>query len=832
MSAFKRLFKTDPGLTELLAIEGVAIIDQSPPNLPTGVGTGTVLMVGEFEDGVFNRPVEILSPKDQLAKLGGFGFTTPANPHSNPVGRKSGGSEFWNGNGYVWMSRKPFNRLIAVRADTSAGKVEFRRLACIKGGKGAFQGVNGDLMTFTLNSGPATVTLDSVAGVVTAIGASYPVAVDGLTLGLSIDRGPKVTIVFSGTLTVIEVRDKINAVTALSIAADASGQIEISSNIRGFNGSIEIVDGTARTLLGLPTAVVQDVDTWTFTAPVTGLYSFNIQVPVNGLITDHIISHTATLGDTSDEFRDSFLAEILGGNIPGLATALPGGGSTIVVTYDDNVAATNVEIANPGSDIAVADTTPPVLTQFLGTGNVGNDQLITATEAASMVTATANLTGSVDSDGLLTVCNSQTPGTGTITALTGPLLAVLGIDVGASASSADGPDIPIAAGTIVRGTNSDWVTAQTVQSGTGGGPITVSVRPLADDDTAIADSASTVTTVVSPEASEFSVTNPLSITRLSAPQIDAAYTAALAATLDLNNVAAQADFVASARSSETIMDALEANAANAGPAGLRPRKACLRPLIGITIEEARGSTGQGVGARRSDQLQYAFPGVTIRMAEIARVGALGGPGFTDDGIIQVGSDSSLLAIESILNPEEDAGQRLADTNVLSLPIVALEDAYNLDKGGASLGLAEYKAFKAAGITAPSITAEFGTGFQSDVTTVNPETDANIAPANRRRMADFINASVQSISAPYVNKMARPFLRRALKSAIDSFLSLLKNENNEAASRILDYSIIITTSVDERKLGLETLDLKVAMHSTLKAIAITTTVGATVEITER
>jgi hypothetical protein len=50
---FIRRFLFDPGNAELTAIEGVVVIDREPPASITGVGSGAVLVVGEFENGPF-----------------------------------------------------------------------------------------------------------------------------------------------------------------------------------------------------------------------------------------------------------------------------------------------------------------------------------------------------------------------------------------------------------------------------------------------------------------------------------------------------------------------------------------------------------------------------------------------------------------------------------------------------------------------------------------------------------------------------------------------------------------------------------------------------------
>ena len=84
MAGFIRRFSEFPGVEVLTAIEGVNIIDLPPPGAIEGVSTGVVALIGEFADcsyaaaidgtgaiTTFPQPVEIVSGKDLLDKLGG-----------------------------------------------------------------------------------------------------------------------------------------------------------------------------------------------------------------------------------------------------------------------------------------------------------------------------------------------------------------------------------------------------------------------------------------------------------------------------------------------------------------------------------------------------------------------------------------------------------------------------------------------------------------------------------------------------------------------------------------------------------------------------------------
>lgn len=830
--AFSRVFQTRPSNTTLLEVPSVNAVDTRPPELPTGAGFGTILLVGEFENHAVNRPVEIFAASDQLAKLGGFGFSNSTSVHDAPVARKSGGSEKWNGNGFLWLSNIRRNRLIVVRVDNSAGKVKLRRLACLTGGKGPFSASDGDSITFTRDGGTSTATVNGASGVLDASGATYPFSGAGKTLEIVDGKDAPVSISFtSAETTLTQYVAKINAVMAKTVASENSGQLRLTSTTKGGSGFIQASGGNALSDFGLPTAVVKQVNTWTVTATSAGTYTLRVQRNVNGVTTNFDATVVATGSESTTDFRTTLRLAFDTLSVPGVSF-LDASGSTFTATGDDNIVFTPSIVAEPTSgDVTVASTTSPTVNAAFGTGNVLDLSSFSRSEASTVIDAVANLSSDVTDEDELRVCNSATPESGTLQATSGTLISILGFDTSTIANAGSGVDGVIPAGTIVRGTNTDWVTMTDVQTGTKGGPWEVGVRPRTDDDTAIADSASTVTTVVSKLFDGFSVTNDAAVTRLTASQLDAAYQTALDASVDTNTVAADADFVCSARTSEAIMGALRENAADSGAAGVRPRKAIIRPPIGTTIATARGSTGVGVGVGRSDRVQYAFPGVVTRINEIALVGTSGGVGFTSDGLIEVGSDSFLASIASVINPEQEASERPSDTNVGLLRFDALEDAYNRDKGGSSLGIDQYKAFQASGITAPRRRGAFGASFVSDVTTVDPSTDAALAPANRRRMADFVIVSMLDISTPYVNKLATPNRRRGYLTTGTAFLLTLRDAGNSEASRISDFSFQDVSSDTERRVGIGSFDLDVEMHPSFKSIVLNVAVGATVTISE-
>lgn len=835
MPGFRRVYTQYPGDAAVSEIESVDVVDSPPPGLPLGAGTGTILVVGEFENGVVNRPMQVFNGQDQLQKFGGLGFPTATSKHDGAVARRSGGNEVWNGNGAIFLRNKRINRLVVCRVNNAAGQVSFRRLACLTGASGPFSSANGDSITFELNGGAATATgtTTGAKAQIDASGATYPVSISGLTLEIVVDGDAPRLVTFSDETSIGDVVSTINAVLAQDVASDNAGQLRLESVIAGGSGYIQVVGGTARAILGLPTAIVQQVSTFTVNNATSGDYVLRITMNVDG---QQVAFNTETLTRTTattTQLRDAFLVLLEATLAPNITFAA-GAGDTIVATADDNIVFTpSIPTEPAGGDVTVAATTPPAVNAVFGTGNVRNLANWSTQEIATILDAETNLSSNVDPDGNLRVCNTLTPASGTLAAISGPLVSVLGFAIGTVADAADGEDVTIPAGTIVEGASpaTRWVTLNDIETGTPGGPWSVGVRPWDDIDTAQANGIGTVTTIVSELADGFSVTNDAAITRLSMAQLDSAYATALDSTLDLSSPAADADFVVSARASASIMRKLNENAIDATANGMAPRKAFVRPPIGTSIEDALATMGSGVAADRGERRQYCFPGVVTEIPEIKTVGPRGGIGFSADGLVQVGSDGFAAAAASMLAPEENIGQKLSNTNAKRPNFLDLEDAYNSQKGGVGLQIGQYITFRANGITAPRMSIISGPIFQSDVTSVNRSTDETQSDAARRRLADYIIKSLVLISAPFVKKLNTPKRRIALFSLTNGFLRGMQSPDNADFSRIADFQVVDTSTDTQRAAGIQMLDYKVVSHAHMLSIVLRGEVGASVKIDE-
>jgi len=197
-SGFIRRFSDFPGIEVITAIEGIVIVDLAAPGAIAGIQNGVVGLVGEFADmsssvavsasGVVTssiRPVEIFSPTDMLNKLGSFDETL---------------GEFGDsgGNGYTWISRKSFQRLIAapINLCSSNGTRAYRELPTNKSATNASEIV--PMQAATVSAGAEFRT----SGYRIRIGAKVNFSADGAVLsgidGTVVHTGvPAVTQVFN-----------------------------------------------------------------------------------------------------------------------------------------------------------------------------------------------------------------------------------------------------------------------------------------------------------------------------------------------------------------------------------------------------------------------------------------------------------------------------------------------------------------------------------------------------------------------------------------------------------------------------------------------------------
>lgn len=279
-AGFIRRFLFDPGIEELTAIEGVVIIDREPPATISGVGAGTVLVAGEFENGPFDTPIEVASSGDLLSTFGGFGYTYDGVVSSHPCARvrKSDGAiikEFWNGNGFIALVNKRFRRLIVCRVDTSIGEVSFTRLAALSGSANFnFNLESGEHIDIKLNGAAAVVaTFTGVVATLNSAAGTYPSTfTGGEWIEFKIDGGPVIRATFLAVdQTQAQVVARLNLAAGYTAFSVQGGNVTRFEGLKkGTGGSVEITARSGAIIttatgfsIGAPTAGtgnVSDID--------------------------------------------------------------------------------------------------------------------------------------------------------------------------------------------------------------------------------------------------------------------------------------------------------------------------------------------------------------------------------------------------------------------------------------------------------------------------------------------------------------------------------------------------------------------------------------------
>jgi hypothetical protein len=271
MAGFIRRFNVFPPIEVLTEIEAIDIIDLAPPSPTTGIGTGTLYCVGEFEDGAFatggDSPYwngfpgnnEVFSSQDLLNKYGGFGFTYGTEKHRNPCSRKHG-QELWNGNGFIKLKFCRPRRLLIGRVDTSVGQVAFSPLASILAGvQGPYALADGDSFNIVTDSGGPLPTPPVLASTANILGGAFAASgfVGGETITISVDDGANVPIIFSGAdQSPGDVASKINATLGYAAAQDSGGSLEITGIVSGLSGKLVIEETTPGALAAIGLAAI------------------------------------------------------------------------------------------------------------------------------------------------------------------------------------------------------------------------------------------------------------------------------------------------------------------------------------------------------------------------------------------------------------------------------------------------------------------------------------------------------------------------------------------------------------------------------------------------
>lgn len=251
---FTRRFAVFPSLAVLLAVSGVVIIDAPPPVPVSSAPFGKICVVGEFEDGPFNTPTDLLTSSDQPTIFGGLGYTYGSSKYQYACALRSGGTEPWNGNGWVQSTKLPFAGVCFVRVDTSVGEVALTPRAFVQGSaKGPFALSAGQTLKFTPNGGgEVTATFAATAATHTGTAGTFTSFTGGETLTIAFNGSAAITVVFQPSDTSLAaIISRINTAFGAVVASNASSQLKLTSTQLGSGSSVAITAGAAATTLGL-----------------------------------------------------------------------------------------------------------------------------------------------------------------------------------------------------------------------------------------------------------------------------------------------------------------------------------------------------------------------------------------------------------------------------------------------------------------------------------------------------------------------------------------------------------------------------------------------------
>ncbi len=377
-SVFLRRFLTDPGETVLLEIESVNILDLDPPAAITGVGAGTVALIGEFENGPFATPTEVSGANDLLNTFGSLGYTQAGIPANNPCARQRKSdaapiAESWNGNGFVQLSGKKFARLIIVRVDTSVGTVVFQREAFLVSSNGSsfFALAPGQILALDIGAGPVSATFNATAGTVTGIGGVFPTTfVGGETLTLGYDSATNFTTTFlAADQTAAQVAARINLYAGFTFVDTTGGQIRLTGIQKGTAGQVRVVAASAAgvlTQLGLTVATtagtgnvanivsVTPAEVATIVAAAVAGTRVEVQGDNHLRVTKNFVadSDTITVGAATTAVNLGFVVGATNANVTGVDGVIPAG------TVLNNAGLTNAFVTMQDINVLAATVGP------------------------------------------------------------------------------------------------------------------------------------------------------------------------------------------------------------------------------------------------------------------------------------------------------------------------------------------------------------------------------------------------------------------------------------------------------------------------------------------
>jgi hypothetical protein len=308
------------------------------------------------------------------------------------------------------------------------------------------------------------------------------------------------------------------------------------------------------------------------------------------------------------------------------------------------------------------------------------------------------------------------------------------------------------------------------------------------------------------------------------PTIDALYAPAFDALLSDDLPGREVNILAAARHSSTIRTKGKSHVLQASQFGIDRRFITSPEMTVVATSAAIADADPGVGANRTERIDYSWPGVQSFIPEAVGFPMMGADGQVHaDGMLDTHADMWLAAVESNLPPERNPAQAAAPVPDVLAPVVAFQ------RGVSGLSIGDYIALRSKGVCSMRFDRTTGPGFQSGVTTSLLTGEKNIF---RRRMADFIEDSLSQSLVQFAKLPLTNSLKDSEVQQIDAFLAQLLSANNPAAQRINGYLIDDKSgnTPSSEAAGIFVIIAKVRLTPTQDFLLIQCSVGESVSVT--
>jgi len=828
---FVRRFTSMPASQVLAEIEGLVIVDATPPSAVAGVSTGVVAVVGEFADMAYGvavssagvvssdpRPVEIYSGQDLVEKLGGWDSTL-------------GEWGITCGSGWAALQGHAFSRLVAVPVNlcSSRGVRLFRDLPTNTSAADPSPVVQMQAATVEAGRQFRTGTSRAATGTRKSFLATdaYHSGTDGATTAVT-DSATGATVTSGAG----PFDFRAAGANQISMQFNAGGvqnfNITANHSIRKNTGGIAAYPWTGSFDVAFESGPVQTV-TGAGVADVAALIAL-INTSIfggRGVLNGADCDLTSDVGGTSSLVTISNVVNTIGncGFTAGTGTLAPGSD----VANDAQVTAAELALIIDGPLTNGTCTAVGATLRFTSstTGVAGTATVLVAS------TMDVRMGGEFATN---VVKNGTDAGPGTQTANT--LTSATGDFVNEGVAKGDIVVLGVIGGAGALGTNAMTLRVRAVSSATqlslekmdgsafsfatdaGALPWRIHVSGCADtgganavDETggyvvparaldATIAGDTTVSPISVPPAATATTWDPLSGLKLrtmtgatglvytaavqapNAPQsasLDALYETAIRGLMSDELPSREVNVVFSARCTNDIASKLYQLMLDTDAVGM-PKVAVVSPPVNqVTVSTVLGDAAPGVGVNRLDRVLYCWPAVQTKIGDLVGERLRGADGFYyDEGVVDMPASGWMASILSLLQPERNPGQT-------SDPVPrCLSTVYGLGRGTPALQMSHYKLFRAKGVCALRDDPDQGWQFQSGITTnIAESTRKTIA---RRRMADYIQQSLAAALAPLVKEPMTEGLKKAAHAVCYNWLKELKSEERPEAQRIDDFSV--------------------------------------------